>query len=678
VWMLQADTLDAKVLAVRIGFSTVVFAPLLALEVTYRFVHERRLLRGWLLLAVLVVPVITAILAWTINESPIFRYNFRIDSSGPVPLLRFERGPWNAVFYLYTYVLAIWSGIILLRGLHLAPPWVRRARILFFIARFIPMAFEVMFHFETLPPAGMNYGPASVALSDILLAIILFGDRAGYRAYVARSMLVEKISDLLVVLDERRRVIDMNRAAAVALGVSLESVQGQDVKELFSTWENVIEQVQTGRRGEIAHGGRSFELAVLPLEESAGELILWLRDITLHKQAEREHLVAANLARQANTAKDAYLAVMSHEIRSPLHSVLGFMRLLEATPLNSEQKEYVGHVLRDGDNLLAVINEILDFSKIEAGHINLAAETFDLRDEVTHLGRAMELQARGKGLMFSCRVMKDVPAFFVGDKVRVMQILRNLIVNAIKFTKEGSVRVQIDCAEPHTTTNCLLRFVVADTGIGIAAPDLDVLFQPFAQATPSIQGRYGGTGLGLAIAKRFSELMGGGIAVESAPGQGSTFTCLLRLTPSMNPAVAEDISTSPPCARATMRLLVVDDQPVNRRLLQIMLKRLGQDTVCVSSGVECLEILKKEHFDVVILDVEMPGMDGFEVSRRIREGGGLQPHLVALTAHASTDIREQCYAAGMDDYLSKPVTPLALKNAVEKAATALGGQASDE
>jgi len=669
VWMLQTRDLEERLLILKLGYMSIVFTPVVALEVTYRFVHGRKLLHGWALVAALIVPAVTAILAWTINHSPILRYDCWLDYSQPLPLLRFKSGPWNAVFYLYAYGLMAWSLGILLHSFRSISPWEKRARILFIVARLIPLVFDLLFHFRVLPPVGLNYAPASVALSGLLLSIIFFGDRMGYRSYLAHSTLVEKISDLLVVLDRDHRVLDMNRAAATALGVRLADMRGHAMEEVFAAWKDVPRILRGGApvAAEIERDGRCFELTAIPAEEAGrdGTSIVWLRDITRRKQAERDYIVAAASAREANIAKDRYLAVMSHEIRSPLNSVLGFMRLLENTPLNAEQREYVEHIARDGDNLLAVINEILDFSKIEAGHMQLTPAPFHLREEVRNLCGTMELQALARGLNFSSDVADDVPAIVTGDKARVTQILRNLLVNAIKFTAEGAVSLRIDAKES-PAGDCLLRFVVRDTGIGIAPADLGNLFQPFSQASARGDRHGEGTGLGLVIARRFSELMGGTITVESTPGEGSTFTCLLRL--GLGGKVRAEVPAGDVLPRR--EILVVDDQPVNCRLLQLMLGQMNQHATTAASGEECLEFLRKNPCDIVIMDVEMPGLDGFETARRIR---GLNfpapasPYIIALTAHASTDIREQCFAAGMNDYLAKPISPPALKKALAAA-----------
>lgn len=671
-YVLQAPTLDQKLLALKLGFTIVSFLPLISLETVYRFVYERRLFVGWMLVAGLIIPAITAVLAWTINITPIFRYDCWLDTSGPVPLLRFKNGPWNIIFFAYCYGLAFWSFYFLLASIRSAPPWVRRARIIFVFARLIPLVFDLIYQLKIFSPVGVNYAPASMAISSLLVAYLLFGDRIGYHAYVAHSSLVERISDLLVVLDRKRRVLDINRAAAEALDVKLESVLGRPAEALFESWKAMLPHLgdSPNTTSEIEWNGQCYELTILPVDESAGNkgdmTILWLRNVTARKKAERGYVAAADAAKKANEAKDRYLAVMSHEIRNPLNSVLGFMRLLEKTRLDGEQHEYIGHTLRSGDSLLALINEILDFSKIEAGRITLAFAPFNLRDEVNSLCEAMKREADAKGVAFRWDIDSQIPPAVVGDKLRVSQILRNLIANALKFTQEGGVSVRVEYPKSsHSASECVVRFVIEDTGIGIASHDIGSLFQAFSQASSSIQHRFGGTGLGLVIAKRFSELMGGTITVESALGRGSTFTCTIQLGIGKVLAPRERLVVESRAARK-LKVLVVDDQSVNRRLLQIMLGHMGHENASATDGFECLAVLEKKAFDVIIVDIEMPGMDGFELARRIRAADMpfSQPYLIALTAHTSPGIREQCFSAGMNAYLSKPISPRALDEAL--------------
>jgi signal transduction histidine kinase/CheY-like chemotaxis protein len=485
------------------------------------------------------------------------------------------------------------------------------------------------------------------------------------------------LSDLLVVQGADRRVVDMNQAAASALGVLPEDARGLPVAEVFTVWPEALPALerQSPAEVEVARGGRCYEFTQVPAEES-GAVILWFRDVTNRKQLELECRAAALAAEEATRAKDRYLAVMSHEIRSPLNSVLGFMELLEQTPLDAEQREYVDHINRSGESLLAVINEVLDFSKIEAGQMRLATASFDPREEIARFCEGMAPEAEAKGLTFDTEFAADLPDAVIGDKVRVGQILRNLTTNAIKFTATGGVRVAVDCPE-RSATDCLLRLIVSDTGIGIDPRELERLFQPFSQTENTIQHEYGGTGLGLLIVRRMSELMGGGVTVESTPGQGSTFTCRLRfgIAEGATPSVVDDGDgrRNADAVLPPLRVLVVDDLAVNRRLLEIMLARMNLRAEMAASGAECLARLRDETFDVLIMDVEMPGMDGMETSRRVRALGlDPEPYIIALTAHASPDIRSQCLAAGMNDHLAKPLHRPALERSLAAAAAARG------
>lgn len=658
-------SLEEKLLLMQIGFSFLPVLPVVSLEMTYRFVHERKLLRGWSLAAALVIPALTAILAWTMNHSPIFRYNFSINVSDGLPILVFRRGPWNAIVYLYFYALIVWSFLILVRSLSGSIGWVRRARIWFTAARTFPLAFDFMHQLDVLTPRGLNYAPVSLVFTNIVVCLILFGDRTGYKAYVAHSTLVEKIQDLLIVLTSSHQILDMNRAATKALRITREAAVARPVEEIFHEWPQVRDALKGASEEpkQFEHEGRHYELSIVPGDKK--EWILWLRDITRLKKAEADLRAAAQAARDAETAKDRYLAMMSHEIRGPLTSVLGFMRLLENTPLDPDQREYVEHVSRNGDNLLAVINDVLDYSKIEAGQMTLAAEPFDLRKEITVLCRGMKLEAQAKHLALDCTIAPDFPALAVGDKMRVGQILRNLLTNAIKFTDSGGIQVHVT-AKAFTPAECEVSIQVSDTGIGIAPEEIDRLFRPFSQASQAIRRQYGGTGLGLTIARRFSEMMGGTITVSSEMQKGSTFTCILRLGLSSQLALSPSESTETAAGdpQEPLRILIVDDQPVNRRLLQIILTKLDHQTTLAADGAECLELLKSIPFDVVILDVEMPGMDGFATARQIRASLPSDPYIVALTAHTSPAIREECLAAGMNDYLAKPFTQRDLKQAL--------------
>lgn len=370
----------------------------------------------------------------------------------------------------------------------------------------------------------------------------------------------------------------------------------------------------------------------------------------------RDIAAARDAAEAASRAKSSFLANMSHEIRTPLNAVIGTSELLLDTTLNDRQRHYAGIIRRASASLLDIINDVLDMSRIEAGRLELHPAAFDPRaifDEVRHM---FQPEADRKKLAFSVVVDAAIPQSLVGDKPRLRQILVNLVGNALKFTEQGSVAITADRAEAAQDA-CVLRISVADTGIGISEQQQQRLFQPFSQADDSGTRKYGGSGLGLRISLDLVQLMGGNIEVTSSPGAGSVFRLTLRL----GVAAAAPVQLQPdglPPVPAGAHVLLVEDNAVNQMVAQAMLDSLGCVVQVAADGMQALAALAAEKFDLVLMDCQMPNMDGFEAVRRLREmeqGSGGRIPVIALTANALTGDRERCLAAGMDDHLGKPI-----------------------
>lgn len=378
----------------------------------------------------------------------------------------------------------------------------------------------------------------------------------------------------------------------------------------------------------------------------------------------------ATEAKRANLAKSDFVSTMSHEIRTPMNGIIGMAELLSRTNLAARQAEYVTTIRKSGESLLGIINDVLDFSKIDAGKLVLEDTSLDLRELADRIVRSFSWQAREKGLSLESTVADDVPAMLRGDPLRLGQVLSNLVSNGIKFTERGAVKLAVSRGDSQEPGKAGIRFSVADTGIGIREDSLPSLFMPFMQEDQSTTRLHGGTGLGLSISKRFIELMGGSLQVDTKPGAGSTFSFELALAvqETIEPGEA-DLQPEPPVFRGDgLEALVIDDDPINLLVAVRFLEELGIRGDGAESGHEGIAKLARKRYDIVFMDCSMPGMDGYETTRRIRDRSALaldpQVPVIAMTAHTQPEDRDRCLTAGMDDYLPKPVGSVALVRAL--------------
>ena len=383
-------------------------------------------------------------------------------------------------------------------------------------------------------------------------------------------------------------------------------------------------------------------------------------EISEHRLTEAELRRAKVSAEEANRAKSQFLAVMSHEIRTPMTGVLGSVELLRLSPLDDDQQQQVSTLRRSGEALLAILDDILDYSRIEAGRLEIEAYAFSPRRVIDDVAALFAAQAGQKGVVLSAEVVPEVPEAVIGDGSRVRQILANLVGNAVKFTDSGEVSL---VCRPRADPPAGLEIKIRDTGIGIPETSLGALFEPFHQVDSSMRRRHGGTGLGLAISRRLALGMDGDIAVESVDGQGSIFSVNLPLQAAELPSETEALPPESLQLSGTrpLRVLVAEDNPIVQAITVDMVESLGLTPDLAENGVEVLDLLRDRTYDVVLLDVQMPVLDGLETARRIVDQYGQErPVLIAVTAHALRGHREQCLAAGMDDYLPKPLTLSAL------------------
>ena len=494
--------------------------------------------------------------------------------------------------------------------------------------------------------------------------------------------LLDAIPDLIFLIDIDGTLLDYKASENSSHFSLSDSLLGKKMQDFMP--ESMFKQAmyhmnrasETGKMQifeyELSISGKifSFEARINPSGVDA--FLVLVRDITENKKIQESLKNAKEEAEAGARAKSEFLANMSHEIRTPLNAIIGMTGILLDSPLDSEQKDCLEAVRSSGDILISVINNILDFSKIEGGKRELVRLPFSLSKCIEGSIDLLARKAREKYLILDYHIDDGVPKTIVGDDTSIAQILINLLGNAIKFTDQGEVSVHVT-SRPLESGKLELSFSVKDTGIGVPSDRMDSLFQPFSQVDMSTTRKYGGTGLGLAISKKLAGLMGGTIWVQSEIGKGSTFSFTILADPATPEQCLETKGTTQQidlkdgiCGQ--LKLLLAEDNPLNQKVALHMLRKLGIRADVAVNGLEVLQALEHQSYDLVLMDVQMPKMDGFEAAKAIRERwrNGM-PHIIAVTAHALEGDRKRCIDAGMDDYLSKPVRMEELASAIGRS-----------
>jgi signal transduction histidine kinase/CheY-like chemotaxis protein len=447
----------------------------------------------------------------------------------------------------------------------------------------------------------------------------------------------------------------------------------ESITRVAKQLEYARESYLTYITGEIDnHSQRAKRLGFI-MAALAIAIVLMAFWFIINRVKRQQHLIeqlneSERLQREASRVKEHFIANMSHEIRTPMNAILGFVNLLKKQPLDKKTTLYIDSIHQSSEKLLAIINDVLDLSKIEAGMMRIEKSLFSFTELMHAVASMFQGKATEKNLQVVYQLDKKIPDSLNGDSVRITQVLVNLISNAIKFTEKGTINVNATLLQ-QSSNSILLGLQVKDDGIGIAPEQLNKIFDRFTQAEESTTRRYGGTGLGLSIVQQIVTLLGGSIDVESTPGRGTVFNVQIPLdiaTPAINPDHFEVTGYKQTAKPATTRILVVEDNPMNQMLMEHLLEAWHYEFSIAENGLLAVEMIRKEKFSMVLMDVQMPEMDGYTATRIIRKELGPDLPVIAMTAHAFEGEREKCIAAGMDDYLAKPIREQELADMIEK------------
>lgn len=537
-------------------------------------------------------------------------------------------------------------------------------------------------------------------LTDVLFNGSVYRDEAGNvtgAVVVAREKLLSKYSrtlieaslDPLITINYEGKITDMNQALADITGITREKITGTDFFDYFTDREKakqvyqeafangvVVDSPLTIRHKDGKLTDVLFNGSVYRDERGNVQgIVIVARDITARKKFENELIEAkrnaekaAQVAEEAVKAKQQFLSNMSHEIRTPMNAIVGFTKVVLKTDLTEKQKEYINAIKISGDALIVLINDILDLAKVDAGKMTFEQIPFKLSASIYAMLHLFETKISEKNLKLVREYDSRVPEVLIGDPVRLHQVVLNLVSNAIKFTSEGSITVSVKLVE-EDSKKVKLEFAVKDTGIGIPEGKLDSIFDNFQQATSGTSRLYGGTGLGLAIVKQLITAQGGEVKVESKPGEGSRFAFTLSFKKAQEKIEAtqeqpQEQQVEMPTARG--RILVVEDVALNQLLMKTLLEEFGFELEIAGNGKVGVEKLGKKQFDLVLMDLQMPEMNGFEATEHIRKKMKLQIPIIALTADVTTVDLEKCKRLGMNDYISKPIDDKLLLKKINK------------
>lgn len=662
---LMGSTLESMLFWIRIEYIGISMIPAYLIQFTLAFTGREKTIHLTNQIAWFFVPMVTLLLAATTPWHGMHYASVSIDTSGPFPMLAFERGPWYWIHTVYFYAAMLWNLHELTRWYRKADGVYQRQTAMIIIGALIPWFVNLLYLIGYRPFAYLDLTPFAFLATGFVIAYGLMRFRLFELVPIAREKVIERMTDGVMVLDTLDRIVDLNPTMRRMLEGTQTPLIGKHPSAIVPQGNALMDLVDSheASRMVIHLGDRSMQVQATPIfekEESgtrSGMLLIW-RDVTDQEMFERELLNAKKKAEESDRLKTAFLANMSHEIRNPMHAILGFTEILrDPDTAEADRLKYTDIIAQSAQKLLGLLNDIIDLSKVEAGQDPVVKEGADANETMDDVIGLLGMVARKKGLSLSVgELLPASDAMIETDHRKLRQILINLVSNGIKYTDSGSVTLSAHRVGQH------VFFKVKDTGIGMDAKTLGVIFERFRQADEKSGKHIGGTGLGLSISKAYATLLGGLISVESTKGGGSTFT--LRIPYKKAIITKDPMSTEPDRTQdpipdlSAFSILLAEDEPVNVKFLQITLKKTKANVIVARNGLEALNIALDQNIDLILMDIMMPEMDGFEASRRIRKQKPDLP-ILGLSGHAMVE-EEKIAEAGITELLTKPIQGLDL------------------
>lgn len=658
----------------KIFWHEVKYVPIAAASIGFlyliaEYTNRPKLITKKVLIILSIIPLITFIIMLTNDYHNLFRTEISFVRVNNFDIITTQNGNWFWVNTGYVYLLLFKGLLLMLLEYIYLPKLYRKQAIIIILATLIPWIYNFLYLVKLQYFIYVDITPVAFLLTGLLAFWGLFRYKFLELVPIAKELVFDSIEDMVIVLDNQMRIVDMNLSAKKLLEIDGFKAIGMDLNHLMPKLSEIIDSKTKRSIDERKitiqneYTKKHFEVKrTLILDKrhrKVGHQIL-LHDITEREKIMKEIKASSERAKAANRAKSMFLANMSHEIGTPMNGILGMIDVMQSSIEDNEQKENLDIIKSSAQSLLALMNDILDYSKIEARKMKLEEIEFNLKALVEKSIMLFSYRAKEKGLELICNIGDDIPEQLIGDPLRLRQIINNLISNAVKFTPKGFIKAYVEAFQ-HIEDKIILRFTFEDTGIGIPREKVQSLFNSFEQIDSSTTRKYGGSGLGLAIVKDLVELMNGNIEVNSEINKGSSFMVNIPFKISTVEEKALNQIDDPKknkkkdLDQSSINILLAEDNKVNQLIMTKMFRKNGAKVEIAENGEIVLEKLEKSSFNIILMDVQMPLLDGYDTTRRIR-AKNIDIPIIALTANALKSHRKKCIECGMNDYIAKPVS----------------------